>query len=493
MTNLALDPQYQQRGIFLPKKNQSIETGKVVWMPQPKQAEFMRRPEFEALYGGAAGGGKSDALLMEATRQTHNRNYKALILRKTFPELEELIVRSLDLYPKAFPGARYNDNKHVWIFPSGARIYFGSIQHKKDRKKYQGQQYAFIGFDELTHFAWEEYSYLFSRCRSSDPTIRCYIRATTNPGGIGHGWVKQRFISGKIPLQTYVSIINVNGVEYRKTKVFVPATVYDNKKLIEANPDYVASLAMLPEAELRALLGGDWDSFQGQVFTEWRNRPNDTFTWTHVIPTFEPPKEWKRYRSFDFGYAKPFSVAWWAIDFDGRVYRYRELYGWNGTPNTGVKWTPDRIAKEIRMIEDKYEKGNNIIGIADPSIWDASRGESIAETMEKHRVYWEPGDNDRLAGKMQIHYRMQFDTEGKPMMYVMDCCKNFIRTVPDLVYDELDVEDIDTTQEDHIYDEIRYFLMSHPIAPRKPVALPKLPYNPLDSEPERKRYGFIKM
>ncbi|MDO4531275.1 MAG: phage terminase large subunit, partial [Bacillota bacterium] len=166
-----------------------------IWTPQPKQTAFLERPEYEAFYGGAAGGGKSDSLLMEALRQVHIPHYRGLILRKTYPELSELIAKSRKYYQAAFPAARYNDSKHLWTFPSGAEIYFGSLHHPADKIKYQGRSFDFIGFDELTHFTWEEYSYLFSRNRPSGQGTRVYIRATGNPGGIGHGWVKSRFIT----------------------------------------------------------------------------------------------------------------------------------------------------------------------------------------------------------------------------------------------------------------------------------------------------------
>lgn len=480
--------------LTIPKKK-IADPNKVVWRPQPRQRDFMVRPEYEALYGGAAGGGKSDALLAEALRQVHIPYYRAILFRKTFPECTELIDRSIEIYKKAFPTARYNDNKHVWIFPSGAKIYFGSMQHKKDRTKYQGKRYDFIGFDELTHFEFDEYSYMFSRNRPGGPGTRVYIRATTNPGGIGHGWVKDRFITAAPPMTPIRTEFDIGGKKYIRYRVFVPASVFDNQILLENDPNYVASLAMLPEAEMKALLYGDWDSFSGQVFSEWKNDPVHYADqkWTHVIEPFPVPKEWRRFRSFDFGYARPFSVGWWAVDYDGIAYRYRELYGCTNTPNTGIKWTPLQIAKKIREIEDKYEKGNHITGIADPSIWDASRGESIAHTMERTGVYWEPADNDRISGKMQFHYRLAFGEDGRPMTYIFRTCKSFIRTIPNLVYDELDVEDVDTDQEDHIYDEARYFYQMNPLPPRKHVEPKVRPYNPLETEEPVSRYGFMKL
>lgn len=458
----------------------------------------MSRPEFEALYGGAAGGGKSDAILMEALRQVDKKKYKCLILRKTFPQLEELIDRANELYPKIFPKARYNESKHIWTFPSGAKIKFGSLQHTKDKTKYQGHQYQLIIFDELTHFQYSEYVFMMSRCRSKDGSIRCYVRATANPGGIGHGWVKDRFITAMEPMQRKYELLDVNGEKMIMDRIFIPASVFDNKALLENNPMYIATLAMLPEAEKKAFLLGDWDSFSGQVFSEFKNdlEHHRDRQWTHVIKPFKIPREWRRYRSYDFGYAKPFSVGWWAADEDGRLYRYRELYGcMPNQPNTGLKWTPQRIAQEIRAIEDKHEpKGIHIRGIADPSIWDASRGESVAQSMEREGVYWDPGDNKRIPGKMQMHYRLAFDDDGIPMMYIFDTCKDFIRTIPSLVYDDKDVEDVETSQEDHIYDEARYQVMENPLAPRGNKIVEPYQFNPLDDDvPVHNPYGFIKI
>ena len=281
---------------------------RTIWTPQPKQIEFLQRGEYEAFYGGAAGGGKSDSLLMEALRQVHLPNYRALIMRKTFPQMTELIDRSEELYPQAFPGAKFNGSEHVWKFPKGAKIYFGSMQYTKDKTKYQGKHFDFIGFDELTHFTYDEYAYLFSRNRPSGPGTRVYMRATGNPGGVGHGWVKSRFITAAPPKTTIwekykIETPDGKQLEMKRNRIFIPSSVFDNQELLKNNPEYLASLAMLPESEKRALLYGDWDSFNGQVFKEWRDDPDgyESRRFSHVINPFEIPSHWQVVRGFDFG------------------------------------------------------------------------------------------------------------------------------------------------------------------------------------------------
>ena len=228
---------------------------------------------------------------------------------------------------------------------------------------------------------------------------------------------------------------------------------------------------------------GEWGIEGAVFFEEWRDDPDHYIDrrWTHVIEPFEIPADWKIYRGFDFGYAKPFSVGWFAVDHDGRLYHILELYGCTEIPNTGVKWTPDAMFAEVRRIEQEHRwlKGKHIYGVADPSIWDASRGVSIAEVAERAKVYFEPGDNHRIPGWMQMHYRFAFDTNGVPMLYVFKTCRNFVRTIPTLLYDEVHPEDIDTDLEDHIADMTRYVCMARPI---KPVdATPPKPkkYDPL--------------
>lgn len=243
---------------------------------------------------------------------------------------------------------------------------------------------------------------------------------------------------------------------------------------------------------------GDWGVEGAVFFEEWRDEPEHyrDRLWTHVIEPFEVPEDWRIYRGFDFGYARPFSIGWFACDPDGRLYHILELYGCTGTPNEGVKWTPEQIFKEVRRIESEHRwlKGKRVYGVADPSIWDASRGISVEETAERCGVYFEPGDNKRLPGWMQLHYRLAFDDNGIPMLYVFRTCRNFIRTVPTLKYDEHKPEDIDTTQEDHCGDMVRYVAQSRPMTPPKAETPKVRGFDPLSTEGAQKydRYDFFR-
>ena len=272
----------------------------------------------------------------------------------------------------------------------------------------------------------------------------------------------------------------------QQARVYVPASVYDNPTLVENDPNYIVRLASMPEADREALLYGNWDSFSGQVFTEWKNdsthyedRKN-----THVIRAFEVPKTWNIWCGLDWGYSRPFAVGWFAVDHERRLYHIRELYGCTGTPNVGVKWEPSQVAREIKRIEaeDPNLKDRKILRVGDPAIWGSDGTESIGALFERERVYFERGDHARIDGKMQMHHRFAFDEDGRPMLYVFDTCRNFIRTVPNLVYDDTNVEDIDTDGEDHIYDMARYVAMKNPIAPRINKAAEIKPYDPLSTE-----------
>lgn len=238
------------------------------------------------------------------------------------------------------------------------------------------------------------------------------------------------------------------------------------------DPDYIKQLEALPPKIKEAWLYGNWDIYDGQFFEEFRDDPDhyEDGKHTHVISHFDIPRGWKVYRSYDWGYNHPFSCAWWAVDFDGVIYRILELYGCRkGEANAGVHWTDDRQFAEISRIEREHPwlKGREIHGVADPSIWSAAKtGMSTADTAARHGIYFEKANNDRIAGWMQCRYRMSFDENGKPMMYVFDNCEAFRRTIPTLCYSGTIPEDLDTDDEDHVADEWRYFCMSRPIPPR---------------------------
>lgn len=451
------------------------------------QMAFIRADADEVLFGGAAGGGKSYAQLIDALLYAlRYAGSRQLILRRTMPELEHSMIHvSLQLYPLS--AARYHASAHKWRFRNGSVIEFGYCAAEKDVLRYQGAEYDVVRFDELTHFTEEQYTYLLSRVRGANPYPK-QIKSSTNPGGVGHNWVKARFISGLTP-----NVVQTDA--YGTRRLFLPSYVQDNRFLMQADPGYVKRLEKLPEAERRALLYGEWDIFDGQVFTEWRNNAAGYATrrWSHVIDPFDIPRSWRRFRAFDFGYARPFAVSWYAVDPDGRAYNYRELYGCTGTPDQGIRWTAQQIAEKILELEAADQPDRPVVGIADPAVWNqtGSAEGSIAEMMERCGVYFEKGKNSRLAGKMQVHYRLSFDRDGCPGLYVFSTCKNMIRTLPQLKYDPSLPEDVDTRQEDHLYDALKYFLLSNPVTP--PEAAPPLeaPYNPLDTAPLRSYGRFL--
>ena len=368
---------------------------------------------------------------------------------------------------------------------------------ENDKYNYQGKPYDFVGFDELTQFTESQYTYLMSRNRPNGKGTRVYIRATANPGGVGHGWVKTRFIDAApplTPLETEYEITDPQGktIRQKRKRIVVPSTVFDNPALLENDPYYLANLSMLPEAERNALLYGDWDSFEGQFFREWTNDSTHYWDrlWTHVVEPFEIPKHWRIIRGFDWGYFKPFSVGWHAVTEDGKIYRVKEWYGCaTGRPNVGLGLPAHEIAREILNAEqnDPLLKGHKITGVADPSIYAEGNGhgESTAQIMAKEGVYFSRADNSRINGWQQLHYRMTFDDNGECLFQVFNTCRDFIRTIPAMVHDEKKVEDMDTTLEDHIADEVRYVAMENPITPRMPAKATPKPLNPLESRRAR--------
>lgn len=446
----------------------------MAWRPFPgQQEEFLRRREFEILFGGAAGPGKTDCLVAGMTRDVRNPKYHGLIIRRTFPQLQEIIDRCHRLYP--LMGARYKATDKRWEFPSGAVIDLGHMQHENDKYNYQGKEFHRIGVDELTQFTETQYTYLFSRLRTTDPEIIPQIISTTNPGGIGHYWVKERFISIATPGQTHFD--KDTGL----SRIFVPATIEDNPELYNNDPAYLARLEALPEVEKLRLRHGIWDAFEGQVFSELSRS-------AHGIEPFDIPPEWKKYCVFDWGYARPFSVGWYALDYDGVIYRYREWYGCKeGEANVGLKMQAWEVARGI--LERENEKIS--MRIADPSIWHPrpdsrkreARGTTIFDDFASEGVFFTKADNDRMHGKQQVHKRLRIEQDidmetgeilaEHPMFYCFNDCEHFWRTIPMLQEDARNPEDIDTDMEDHIYDDFRYMCMARPMMPKRQDHVPK--------------------
>ena len=439
----------------------------VIPEPNDRQKLFLADHHKYVAFGGARGGGKSWSIRTKAILLAFSYpGIKQTIFRRNYKELTDNHIDPLKAM-MPYEAYSYNDGRKEMAFPNGSKILFRHLNNARDLEKYRGTETDVLYIDEATQFSFEEYSVLKATVRGvGNYPRRIYL--TTNPGGVGHSWVKRLFVDRQFEP-------NEIPEEYS----FIKSRVLDNKILMETNPDYVSQLEALPPKLRKAWLEGDWNIFEGMFFEEFRDDPEHYLDrkYTHVIEPFEVPPEWKIYRAFDFGYARPFACEWIAVDFNGVAYNILELYGCTDEPNTGVKWIPDKIFDEIHRIECEHRwlKGKQIIGVADPAIWNAESGESVADVASRHGVYFAKGDNARIPGWMQMHYRFFFDENGDAMMYFFKNCKGAIRTLPTLLYDEYKVEDLDTDGEDHIADALRYFCMSRVIKPR--MAAAPDPYN----------------
>ncbi len=450
--------------------------------PSEKQKLFLLADTKHIAFGGARGGGKSWAVRTKAKLMALKyKGIKILIVRRTYPELIHNHINQLT--GELCGIARYNKSEKVFTFGNGSTIHFGYCNNDKDLLQYQGAEYDVIFLDEATQLqeAWIRKLIACLRGVNGFPK-RIYY--TCNPGGVSHGYIKRLFIDRKY-----------EDGEYPEDYTFIQSLVTDNKALMESQPEYLRQLEALPPKLKEAWLYGNWDIFEGQFFEELRLSPDrqkclevgisedealSQHRFTHVIEPFDlnagEKRGWNILRSYDFGYNKPFSLGYWAVDYDGVLYRILELYGCTKTPNEGVRWSPDEQFKRISELEHRHPWLKNrkfVDSVADPAIWDSSRGESIAETAARYGIYFTPGDNERIPGWMQVHYRLQFDGNGYSRMYVFNNCKAFIRTMPLMIYSETNPEDLDTKLEDHVADEVRYLCQSRPVSP----LLPEKPRN----------------
>ena len=421
---------------------EEIKAKEVIFEPnEGPQTDFLAAPETDVLYGGAAGGGKSYAMLVDPLRFAHRAAHRALILRRSMPELRELIDKSRELYPKAFPGCRFREVEKIWTFPSGAKLEFGFLERDADVYRYQGQAYSWIGFDEITHLATEfSWNYLSSRLRTTDPEIQPYMRCTANPGGAGAHWVKKRYVHPSEPNESFTGN---DGL----TRKFIPARLDDNPYLSK-DGRYEQMLKALPDVQRKQLLEGDWDITEGAAFTEFD-------TEIHVIPPFEIPIGWERVKGIDYGYASESSCIWGCVDpTDGTLIIYRELY------RKGL--TGEDLAVMITNME--LEDPFSVQGVLDTAAWNrtGTTGPTVGETLQRAGHKLRRADKNRIQGKIQIHEYLRVQPSGRPKIQIFSCCPNLIRELQSIPLDKSNPEDVDTHAPDHAYDALRYLIMSRP-------------------------------
>jgi len=441
------------------------ERANVLFEPnEGPQTSFLASVEQEVLYGGAAGGGKSYALLADPMRYFNHRGFRGLILRKTTEELRELISVSQELYPSVFPGAKWSERKLTWTFPAGGTLWLTYLERDEDVTRYQGQAFTYIGFDELTQwrtpYAW---NYLRSRLRTTAKDLPVFQRGTTNPGGPGHAWVKKMFIDPSPFDTSFVATDIETGEELRypegHTKAgqpllkrrFIPAKLADNPYL-SMDGQYEANLLSLPEAQRARLLDGNWDIAEGAAFPEFNRN-------IHVVEPFDIPSNWTKFRACDYGYGSYSAVIWFALHpATQQLVIYREIY------------VSKTLADELVLIIEQAESkdGRVSYGMLDSSLWHnrGDRGPCLSDQLSNNHVRWRPSDRSkgsRIAGKNQLHSRFKVDEfTGEPGIVIFSSCTDTIAQLPAIPLDKNNPEDVDTKSEDHIYDAIRYGIMSRP-------------------------------
>lgn len=444
------------------------------YQPWPLQCKLHECPANEILFGGAAGPGKSHALRMDALMWTQRiPGLQVYFFRRIYPELEKNhIIPALQSFPKGL--GDYKESKRRWEFRNGSMLHWCHAQYEMDVLQYQGAEIHLLVIDELTTFTQFMFDYLVGRVRCTLNIPEPYrhkvpgIITGSNPGGIGHNWVKARWV---IPTDRGEKMVRAPEAEGGMLRAFIPGLLDDNPSLALKDPGYAKRLDALPEPYRTAYRNGDWDLFLGQAFD---------FRWDlHTCEPIETIPMWAQmYMTFDWGYGKPFSVGWWWVDQDGRIYRMGEWYGSNGNPDEGLRMTDPAIAQGI--IEREKQIGiwrtKKIVRIAGPDCFSkkpnyqgGGQGPATAETFSKWGIHLTKGDPDRKQKIKQFRQYLQPRNPGEvPMIQVYRTCKDFIRTIPLLQTDAKNVEDIDTTLEDHQYDEACHIMMARPLAVKAP-------------------------
>jgi len=447
-----------------------------VWSPQPgPQTALLTCPVAEVCYGGARGGGKTDGVLGEWA--SHAAEYGAdaigLMVRRKRTELVETIERSKALYTPL--GASFNDQKSMWTFPNGARLRFAYLERDADAEGYQGHSYTRVYVEECGNFPSPTPIFKLMATLRSGAGVPCRMVLTCNPGGPGHQWVKARYIDpaplGFHPItETFVNPFTRERID--RTRIFIPSLITDNKYL---GADYVATLQQVGNDNLiKAWLLGDWNIVEGAFFDTWSS--------LNVVKPFPVPEDWLRFRAADWGYGAPFSMGWYAVAGDdahefglrrGCLVRYRELYAMKpGQPNVGLRLTTEQLSERIKEMSggEKYA-----FSVIDPAAFSENGGPSIAERFARAGVVFKRGDNRRMGargamgGWDMVRARI-IGEEDHPMFVNFSTCTELTRTLPILQHDPDRPEDLDTKQEDHAADELRYACMSRPWVPKKKPA-----------------------
>lgn len=448
--------------------------------PTGLQAAFINSPADETLYGGARGGGKTFAVIIDwlIHSDAHGKYARGIVFRRTLVELDDFIEAARDVLESA--GHKWNEGKKYFRSPQGAIFRCRYLEDDNDARKYQGHAYSRVYVEEIGNFPSEAPVRMLLGCLrppyASGPPIRCQLKATANPGGPGQTWVKARFID---PAPAMTPFSEDHGKRY---KIFIPAKLTDNPHLMKNDPGYRDRLADAGSAELvKAWLDGDWNTVVGQYFREYDKE-------RHVIPTVQLPAHWKiRYRSMDWGSARPSATYWFAVadggdlpGVDTHIPRgalvvYRERYGWNGKPNQGERKTAREVAQAILALEEDHAivDGNYELNKIDPATFATNGGPSIAEEMAAVGIWFKRADNRRVAGTGpiggwdQVRKRLKGE-EGFPMIFFMDCCHHLTRTLPMIPTDPVNLDDVDSDSEDHAADALRYGCMARPYQPPPP-------------------------
>lgn len=441
------------------------------YKPHVKQNIFHAATADVVLFGGSAGPGKSRALLMDALIFViENPGSTACLMRRTFPELEaSLIKKSLEYFPPQF--CRFNDAKHRWVIDTGSAksyLVFAHADREADVLKHRSSEWQYLGIDESTSFTQYMFEQLAVRVRGSTNGVKPRIRLCSNPGLIGAGWHKKYFgivapgeLGGRPPYEVWRPEKAVGDKYDPPTRCFIPATIFDNPSLIAEDPGYLSKLEALPEGQKRMLLYGEWQGIDGQYFSEFERK-------RHMVQHFEVPRHWKRYRSVDFGFAKPFSCHWHAIDERGHCHTYREVYKTGLLESEQAKMIKRSSVYHTDAEEERFE-----FTVGDPAqmIKSKDTGITAQENYHKEGIPIFPGSNARVPGWNAMRRWFSIDpATGTPWWTISSTCPELIREIEEAVYDPNKPEDLDTRGSDHALDDCRYFFMARP-APT--AALPK--------------------